>query len=253
MRYTAPLRTISLTRFCAIACLSMTVFVACSNTVYDFFPEGANPSTGTGGGCAVAGCTTGFGATATSDSGSETTNGGPSGSGGHSIDTGSAGAPPNEDTDACMSKVFPDAPMLLIRFTQSGNCIRKGDPIPLGEDTGFAIETGACTQAPEGMWTANPYPYALSFRNEAVNLNLDVQFSSPAGGTPLVLYDPHPGYNQRFGKLGETASSFLLSPRFTQDMCLTEINGRVEIWPCNSAVGGQLIEFVDCELADAVD
>jgi hypothetical protein len=77
-------------------------------------------------------------------------------------------------------------------------------------------------------------------------MNLDVRYAAPTAGTPLVLYAPHPAYNQRFGQTLTTEGDFLLAPLHASTMCLTEIDGGVEIWPCNPTVPAQHLELVEC-------
>jgi len=86
----------------------------------------------------------------------------------------------------------------------------------------------------------------LSYRNESVGMNLDVRYAAPTAGTPLVLYAPHPVYNQRFGQTLTTEGDFLLYALHASTMCLTEVSGVVEIWPCNPAAAAQHLELVDC-------
>jgi len=141
----------------------------------------------------------------------------------------------------------PGEALYMLRFTESGNCLGRGAFTALGTDPGYFIETHVCTQRPRDAWVAiDQGGGAFSYRNESVGMNLDVRYAAPTAGTPLVLYAPHPVYNQRFGQTITTEGGLLLSPLHAATMCLTEVGTGVEIWPCNPAVPAQHLEVVDC-------
>ena len=237
-------RPILLTRVPFHTCLFLAVSVACSNTVYDFFPEEEGPETGSGGMCGQGDCTTG-----TTDSGgsggtggtggvTETGSGGLMGEGG---DLGSGGG------DPCQSRLFPETPLQLLRFVESGNCILRGEETVFIYDPGFTVVTGPCSMDPGALWSVRPYASAQAYRNEDTNLNLDVRFSGYTEGTPLVLFSPHGSFNQRFQNVFPDDSGVLLAAKNTSGMCLMEVNAGVEIWPCDATLAAQRIETVSCE------
>ncbi len=252
----------------AILCLSATVSVACSHTIYDFFPdEGNGEAPGSGGDCSSGECTTsgtgGDSGETTTDTGTgggaSTATGGTQGSGGNSDSEETAGVETGATTDSlyepasCLSDLFPNSPPLFsLRFVDSGNCIAQGEEVALQPDiTGNSIVTKECTQEDDEHWVILPFPYARAYRNQSSNMNLEVRFASPEAGTPVVLFAPHGSYNQRFARLDENDDGFLLSARhIIEAMCLTEVDGAVEIWPCNPAGPGQRIELVACSSFD---
>lgn len=233
-------------------CLTGLTGVACSETIYDFFPpEGS--SDGTGGDCTSDSCGSASGGATGGDSGtdSSTTEGGSTSetSATTAETTGYAGDPnTDEPLDSCTSVTIEGEPLQMLRFTQSGNCIGRGVATILGGQAGYLVTTQPCTQRPRDAWVVLDEPGGvMTFRNESVGMNLDVRFAAPTGGTPLVLFLPHPAYNQRFGKVIENETDFQLAPQHAVTMCLTEVGGGVEIWPCNAAALAQHIELVACE------
>lgn len=208
----------------------------CSRTVYDLFPGGSGDPVGSGGGCAL------------NDCGEGDTEPYGDGDGDSSVDpTGLPGGATGEGTDLCKPAILTGRTLQMLRFKQSGNCVRQGEPTLIGNDPAYLVVTGECNQEHEAAWVTLPDPYsALQFRNEASALNLDVRLAASASGTPLVLYQPHALYNQRFLPILKDNTGFLLSPRHAEQQCLTEVAGGVEIWPCNATLATQRLELIDC-------
>ncbi len=226
------------------------VIGGCSQTIYDFFPptqSGGN----TGGACITPECAPSSGGNSgdvTSDSGTSEGGNGATTSNTSSGETGYAGEPMEEEPlDSCTSVALPGEALYMLRFTQSGNCLGRGAFTTLGTDPGYLIETHACTRRPRDAWVpVDQGGGAFSYRNESVGMNLDVRYAAPTAGTPLVLYVPHPSYNQHFGPTITAEGDLLLAPLHASTMCLTEVGNAVEIWPCNPAAPTQHLEIVDC-------
>lgn len=215
------------------ALVTVALICGCSHTVYDLFPGSSDP-VGTGGGCEVGDC--GSGDTDPYNYGD-----------GDGDSTGLPGGASGEDHNKCEPTLLTGQPLYAVRFAQSGKCILQGEPTLIGTDPANLIVTGECSQAREALWVVLADNYnALQFRNEASNLNLDVRYAAPTSGTPLVLFEPHALYNQRFLRTQESDTRFKLSPRHAEQQCLTEVQGGVEIWPCNPTATTQQLELLDC-------
>lgn len=147
----------------------------------------------------------------------------------------------------CTSVVDASRSAVLLRAA-SGLCVSAGSYAPLLGEVSFAVVLQECTGRLGQRWTIEEMEYgAKVFVNEAVVLNLDVQFAASDDGTQAVLFTRHRLYNQRFVQLTESDGSFKLSPLHTPDKCMSERGAGLQLWPCDDASTTQTFEVVACD------
>lgn len=212
--------------------------LGCTETPYSFFPLGP-PAAGVGGGVGTGGGAGSGGEVAASGGTGAVDSGGSLGQGGE--------AP----MDDCTSVVDTSRTAVLLR-TAGGLCVSAGSYAPLLGEVSFAVVLQECTGRLAQRWTIEEMEYgAKVFVNEAVVLNLDVQFAASDDGTPAVLYTRHRLYNQRFVELSQGDGTFKLSPLHTPDKCMSERAAGLQLWPCDEASTTQTFEVAACDAVTA--
>jgi hypothetical protein len=206
------------------------VLLACGETSYDLYTE--KPLTTAGG---TGGAAEGTGGTSATPTGGQMHTG------------GDINRPPPGDPTAC--EASRDAELELIRLvaTASGLCVSQGAPTIIGDSPAFEIELATCEVETAQFWSLVASSGGLwQIHNEAAAMNLDVRFADTTDGTPLVLFDPHGLYNQRFYVIPASGDSFQLAPRHTTGKCLEVRDGDLEIWPCSSSEPNQRFMQIAC-------
>lgn len=208
--------------------------LGCTETPYSFFPITAPPS-GSGGAATGGGAGSGGALSASGGAAGGSDSGGSLGQGGEG------------PTDACTSVVDAARTTVQLRAA-SGSCVSAGGYAPLLGEVSFAVVMQDCAGNLGQRWTIEEMEYgAIVFANEAVVLNLDVQFAASDDGTPAVLFTQHRLYNQRFVQLSQPGGTFKLSPLHTPDKCMSERGAGLELWPCDDAATDQTFEIVACD------
>lgn len=207
---------------------SSALLIACGETTYDLYTEkplGVDEATG--------GATDGSGGTASPGTGGQM----------------QAGGDFNHPGDPTECQASRDAELELIRLvaTESGLCVSQGAPTVIGDSPAYEIELLACAVQTAQFWSLVGTSGGLwQIYNEAAAMNLDVRFADTSDGTPLVLFDPHGLYNQRFYVIPASGDSFQLAPRHTTGKCLEVRDGELEIWPCSSSEPNQRFMQIAC-------
>jgi len=112
----------------------------CSRTMYELFPVEDIVGPGSGGTCSVDDCGQGDGdeyyppTTTTTDPTTTATT---------DIDT--AGGDPGMPEDPCISTQIAGQPLQMLRFVESGRCVRQGDPTTINGEPAYLVVTGPCT------------------------------------------------------------------------------------------------------------
>ena len=158
--------------------------------------------------------------------------------------------------DDCESP-FRDVILERLQLAVSGLCVEVGDwaPLLLDDDTwapSYRTALTTCRESLRQSWAIqllsgdDGQGEGYEFRNESTNLNLDVRFASPNEGTPIVLYQPHRLYNQRFTLKAGQNGTFKLSPLHAPEMCLAEVEASLELAPCTVGFNEQSFRRVGC-------
>lgn len=157
------------------------------------------------------------------------------------------GGSPTGSADPCRSQHLPGVFLVKLRFLESGMCLTPGPDIEIGDATGRRVELEPCQQDEAQYWIIVTDAFgAWEIRNEMTQMNLDIEFAATDDGTPLVLFEPHSLFNQRFAPLGD-GMSMRLQPRSTYYSCLTQVERAVSIWPCDFQAADQEVEIVACQ------
>ncbi len=204
------------------------LIVACGQTSYDLYePVGA--AVGSGGSAEATGGTT------LTDSG---------GTGGTAAP---GGAGPVDEPDPC--RASRDPTLLLTRVTLAGTnlCLSQGAATTFLESPGYEVIMTSCAEDEAQWWSVEGLSGgSWELRNEATNLNLDINYSAQTDGTPAVLFDPHRNFNQRFYIVPGPNESILFAPANTTGKCLEVRGDGVEMWPCDSQNPNQTFRQISC-------
>ncbi len=132
--------------------------------------------------------------------------------------------------------------MTLERLQLGGTdlCVAQGIYSPLLGDPAYATALLPCEKSLAQLWKISVMDDgALEFRNQAVDLNLDVRFAASDDGTPTVLFTPHQLYNQRFTVLEGQDGTFKLSPLHAPTKCITRQDDTLLLLPCEGESSDQ--------------
>jgi hypothetical protein len=163
-------------------------------------------------------------------------------------DTSFGGGPsPPMSLEECLEKSGSVLPLEKLRATGPGLCLGRGASRDLLGDKGYDCVLSPCAETWEQLWTIRVDDAgALEIRNEEVDMNMDVQFADSAAGTPLVLYEPHQLYNQRYFAIQGPDDTFQLTPRNAQGQCVEALGASLQLQPCNALTPGQFFRRETC-------
>ncbi len=220
------------------------LFLGCTQTAYDLFPDGSGGAegclSGVGGACVPGGGGSGAG--------------GSSGSGA-SLGSSSGGASGGAEATSCESVLDPTLRVSSLVFVESGLCLSVGAPTTIGEEAGYLTTTMPCDDGAAQRWTVRQADEgSVEIRSELVDMNVDVQLASNEDGTAVILYKPHALYNQRYFPSDVSGDDIRLAARHSPSDCLSERpdpdgvapQRNVEIWPCSDGDASQLLDIVSC-------
>lgn len=214
----------------------MPALVACGQTSYDLYePVGAGIGEQVGG-------TSGFPGSGGDSIGQDT--GGTSGTGGTEAPGGSG---PVDEPDPC--RATRDSSLTLTRIiVESTNlCLSRGDATTFLESPGYEVTLAPCAEDELQWWAVEGLSGgSWELRNEATNLNLDMNYAAQVDGTPAVLFDPHRNFNQRFYILPGESESLFFAPAHVRGKCLEARGDSVEMWPCDSDNPNQNFRQISC-------
>lgn len=269
MRRAKQFRPRWLTRGCRVAGLFLCLGTetACTETPYAFFQPGGDSSGGTGGAtCPPGDCggdSSGGGSRPTVGGSGSETGGALTGGTGSTVETGGApsggaepgsgglgGAPSLELGPNCESPKR-DSIVERLEHAVSGLCLLPGTYALLLGDPSYEIELVECEESLDQSWTIKNLVdpdglEGLEFRNEQVNLNLDVRFAATTDDTPIMLFPPRRFYNQRFLPIEGEEDTFKLAPLHALTKCVTEVDGSLVLLPCRAGLDEQSFRRLNC-------
>lgn len=203
--------------------------LGCGETTYDLY-EQVDPGLLTSSGGALASATGG----AMNQVGST---GGNDGIGGDSADV------PVE----CQASRDPSLTLVRLLSTSSNLCVTQGAATTFRESPGYETTLSPCIEHVSQYWTVRGLSDgSWELRNEGSAMNLDINYSYTADGTPVVLFTPHRLENQRFYILPGASDSFLLAPDNAPWQCVEAVDNSLSIWPCDAQDLAQNFEQISC-------
>lgn len=133
-----------------------------------------------------------------------------------------------------------------IRHRGAQSCLAAGLPTTVGGEPAFEVRLNACKNEAGEHWELSSTDTGVfEVRHLITDYNLDVRFAATADGTPMVLFEPHRLYNQRFRFAPVSGGVFRIVPHHAEEKCLTLQGARVELWPC-TATDAQQWELLLC-------
>lgn len=225
-----------------ISCAAAAFSLACTETPYAFF-AGSGSCSGTGCECGTAPCVDSGGAA----SGGRPTDAARMETGSRDSGRASDAAPLGQAGERCESPRDQTVTLERLQVASSGRCVSQGAYEPLRGDPSYRTELATCEETLAQMWAIRMLDGGgLEFRNAAVDLNLDVRFAEIGDGTPLVLYNPHQFFNQRFDLHDDDGSTFKLSPLHAPSQCVTEQDPMLVLLPCEAGRTDQTFRRIAC-------
>lgn len=206
------------------------VVLGCGETTYDLY-EQVDPGLGTSSGGALL-----------SASGGDTNQAAPDG--------GSDGIGGDGSTDVpveCQASRDPSLTLVRLLAVDRNLCVAQGPATTFLEQPGYEIALGPCTEDASQYWTVRGLSNgSWELRNEGTAMNLDINYSNTADGTPVVLFTPHRLENQRFFILPGSGEAFLLAPDNAPWQCVEARDDSLEIWPCDAQNPAQNFKQISC-------
>lgn len=142
-----------------------------------------------------------------------------------------------------------DSSLTLVRLVATGPdlCVNQGPATVFIDSPGYETTLGPCVENASQYWTVKGLSDgSWELRNEGSAMNLDVNYSYSADGTPVVLFTPHRLDNQRFYILPGATDSFLLAPDNAPWQCVEARDDTLEIWPCDAENPSQNFKQISC-------
>ncbi len=204
------------------------LLVACGESTYDLY-EPVDPGFGVG------------------EGGSIVSTGGqqePPSTGG-APDVGTGGSTPT--VNPCQASRDSSLTLVRIQLSESDLCITRGDATTFLESPGYEVVLAPCAEDETQWWTvAGLSDGSWELRNEATDMNLDMNYAATSDGTPAVLFDAHGNHNQRFYILPGAAETIFFAPSHVRGKCLEARDNDVEMWPCDPENSAQNFKQIAC-------
>lgn len=174
-----------------------------------------------------------------------------SGTGGETDQVGATGGNNGDGTDVTppQCQASRDTSLTLVRLSipSRDQCVTQGSATVFIDSPGYEVSLSTCVEDAAQYWTVRGLnDGSWELRNEGSSMNLDINYSYTADGTPVVLFTPHRLENQRFYILPGATDSFLLAPHNAPWQCVEARGDALEIWPCDAENPAQNFQQVSC-------